>query len=136
MENLTSNQPGGAPHKEPMRESRSVGQAVASRNQTRRRSLRIDGSVLPQALPRNVCELAFEKLNICMGVKPKFREYSALKKEADIAFEKADDDHNGWLDAEELISLAGGSEVCAALRGAARRAHSVRTRPPRPALTT
>lgn len=86
------------------------GAVTAARNAGRRRSLRIDGSQLPQHLPRNICEQLIEKVNICMGAQPKFREYSDLKKEADIAFDKADDDHNGFLDADELVSLAGGSE--------------------------
>ena len=76
----------------------------------RRRSLQIEGGLKAVELPKNVCDRLVMSIKECMGAKPEFRDYSALKEEADRAFEKADDDHNGFLDAEELISLAGGSE--------------------------
>ena len=87
---------------------RAVHQADARKN--RRRSLQIDGGLKAPSLPKTPCDHIAAAIQQCMGVKPAFRDYEALKKEAETAFYKTDDDHNGWLDADELISLAGGSE--------------------------
>jgi len=74
MENVASDVPAPV-----VRQSRAGG--------GRRRSLQIEGGLKAVELPKNVCDRLVMSIKECMGAKPEFRDYSALKEEADRAFE-------------------------------------------------